>query len=190
MYQKLLSFDQSWLISWNNFANSSPFWGGLFKFCGEYLIYIIPVFLVIFWIYETRSKKAGLAALFSALLSVAFTNIIGRIINRPRPFELENIRELFFHRPTYSFPSDHAAVLFAIAFSLYFSGYKRLFWTMLVIAIVISLSRIATGIHFPSDVIAGAILGILCSWIIWLLERPLDYLYNFLIMIAKKMRLA
>lgn len=192
MYQKLLNFDSTWLISWNNFANSSSFWGGLFKFCGQYLIYIVPIFLVVFWFfphYDSKSKKAGFQALFSAGLAVAFSNIIGRLINRPRPFE-GNIHELFFHRPTYSFPSDHSAVLFAIAFSLYFSGYKKLFWIMLLLAIIISLSRIATGIHFPSDIITGAVLGIVSSWIIWLLERPLNYFYNFLIAIAKKLRLA
>ena len=190
MYQKLLNFDQSWLLSWNNFANSSVFWGGLLKFCGEYLIYIVPIFLVVFWFYDAKGKKAGLEALFSAGLAVAFANIIGRLINRPRPFESANIRELFFHRPTYSFPSDHTAVLFAIAFSLYFSGYKKLFWMMLVLAIIISLSRIATGIHFPSDILIGAVLGIVSSWIIRLLEKPLNCIYDFLITIAKKLKLA
>ena len=193
MYPKLstfLNFDQNWLYLWNNFANSSVFWGGLLKFFGQYLIYILPIFLIIFWFYGAKTKKAGLTAFFSAGLAFAFANIIGRLINRPRPFELGTVHELFFHRPTYSFPSDHAAVLFAVAFALYFVGFRKLFWLMLILAIIISFARIATGVHFPSDVFSGAILGFLAAWVIWLLERPLDYIYNFLILIARKLRLA
>ena len=107
MYQKLLNFDKSWLQSWNNFAAKSKFWQDILKFCSEYLIYSVPLVLLVLWFYDfknTKNKIAGLAALFSAGVAVLFANLAGRFINRPRPFEMPNIKELIFHRPTYSFP--------------------------------------------------------------------------------------
>lgn len=191
MYQKLLNFDKNWLTSWNNFANSSFAMQYFFKILAEYLIYLSPLILVILWFWQAVAKKVALRATLSGLLSwLLVSSVIGRLIARPRPFENGFVKELFFHRPTYSFPSDHTAFLIAVAFSFWLSGYKRLSLFMFILAGIISLSRIAAGIHYPSDIFGGALIGLIVSWLVWLFDRPLDYLYNFLINIARKLRLA
>lgn len=189
-FSSFLQFDRKWLSSWNKFANNAGIFQGILKFVSEYLIYSLPVILIITWFWSAKSKIVSLKALFSAGLAAILSNIIGRIINRPRPFEVSGVHELVFHRPSYSFPSDHATVLFAVAFAFYFAGYKKLFWFVLALAIIISFSRIVTGLHYPSDIISGAILGILVAAIIWRLQRPLSYIYNLIIIVAKKLRLA
>ncbi|MBM2820539.1 MAG: ybjG [Candidatus Berkelbacteria bacterium] len=189
MIQKLLSIDKAWLIAINNFANTSPHWERLFKLFGIYLIYAVPLMLVLLWFWSSQAKKVALKATLAGLFSwMVLANILGRIINRPRPFENNDIHELVFHRPTYSFPSDHAAFLFAVAFSLYLSGFKKLGLVVFIGAILIVTARVGVGFHFPSDIIAGAILGILVAWIVWLLDRPLNYIYNFIIIFAKRLK--
>lgn len=193
MYQRLLNFDKSWLQSWNDFASKNKFWQDIFKFCSEYLIYSVPIILLVLWFYDfknTKNKIVALSALLSAGMAALISNLVGRFINRPRPFEMPNIKEIIFHRPSYSFPSDHAAVLFAITFALFFAGYKKIGYLMLAVSLAVVVSRIATGIHYPSDIVAGAVVGLFSAWLVWLLERPLTYIYNIIIGVAKKVRLA
>lgn len=191
MFTKILNIDSSWLLAVNHFASSSHFWQVVFKFLGSYVIYLVPLFLVILWFWSSQSKKVSLRATFSGVVSwLVIANVLGRIINRPRPFQIEGVKELLFHRPSYSFPSDHAAFLFAIAAAFYYSGYKKLaFWT-LIIAVFSSLGRIGVGFHYPLDIIGGFVVGWLGAWLVWLFDRPLNYLYNFLITVAKRMKLA
>ncbi len=191
MFTKIIGIDQSGLLALNHLATSSHFWEIIFKFLGFYLIYAFPLFLVILWFYSAQTKKIALRATLAGLLGwLVIANVLGRIINRPRPFEIGGVTELLFHRPTYSFPSDHATFLFAIAISFYYSGYKKLaFWTLLAV-VLIAIGRIGMGVHFPSDIVAGALIGWFVAWLVRLLDRPLNYLYNFLILVAKKVKLA
>jgi len=200
MIDKILSSDQAWLIAWNNFANSSHFWLVFSKLIAEYLIYLVPVILIVLWFWPVspsasrggprESKKAALKAVLAGGVGLSIAKVIGPIINRPRPFEGGSIHEILFHRPDYSFPSDHAILLFALTFSFWLSGYKKLAIVMFGLSLFISAARIAVGVHFPSDIISGGILGIFIAWIIHLLDRPLQIVYNFLIKIATSIRLA
>jgi undecaprenyl-diphosphatase len=191
MIEKLLSIDKTWLRGLNHFANSASGWQRIFEFFGIYLIYAVPVMLVLLWFWSAPAKKIVLRAAFSGLLAwLVVANIFGRIINRPRPFETNGIHEFVFHQPTYSFPSDHATFLFALGFSFYLSGYKKLSFGVLIMATLMAIARMGLGFHYPSDLAAGAILGVVIAWIIWLFDRPLNYLYNLLIVVAKKLRLA
>lgn len=181
-------FDQQ-VITWLN--NLVEKWGFANKFFAEYLIYLIPVILLWLWFYDQKSKKVAFRAFVAVMLAwPIFGLIIGNLIHRVRPFELGGIPELIFHRPTYSFPSDHAAALFAVTASFWFSGNKKLSYFVLILAVVICVFRVATGLHWPSDILAGAALGILAGWLVNLFDKPLDLLYNLIIKIAQKLRLA
>lgn len=163
----------------------------LFKFCAEYSIYSLPLILIILWFWSQQAKKVALRAFFSAILAwPILANIIGHFVNRARPFEISGVKELIFHRPDYSFPSDHAAALFAIAFSFWFSGYKKLSLAIFILGIVISFFRVATGIHFPTDILGGLVIGLFAAYLIDLFDKPLDIVYNFLIKIGQILRLA
>ncbi|KKQ72443.1 MAG: Phosphatidylglycerophosphatase B-like protein [Berkelbacteria bacterium GW2011_GWB1_38_5] len=191
MLLKLLSIDDSVLLSINYFANSSVALQKIFIVTGVYLIYSVPIILVILWFFQEETKKIVLRATLSGIVAwMGVAAILGKMINRPRPFESVPVQELFFHRPDYSFPSDHASFLFAIAFSLWFSGYKKIATIALIIAVIISVSRVAIGVHYPSDIIGGALIGFIIAWLIKVLDKPLDYFYNFVIGLARKIRLA
>jgi len=184
----LKSWDLKILVTLNAyFAKHSSF----NKILAEYLIYFLPVILIVVWFWSKESKKLALRGLFSIILAwPIFSTIIGKLVNRPRPFEVSGVQELLFHRPDYSFPSDHAAALFALAFSFWFSGAKKLALGVFAYALVISFFRVATGIHWPSDILAGIVIGLIAAYTIDLFDKPLNIVYNFILKIAHFLRLA
>lgn len=189
MITRINNFDSSILLPLNRFfANHGGF---LNKILAEYLTYSLPLILVILWFWNDKSKKVALKAGFSVVLAwPIISQILGKIIHRARPFSTTGVQEIIFHRPDVSFPSEHAAALFAVAMSLYLSGYKKLSYVMFAIAIVVSFFRVADGIHWPTDIFAGIVIGIVSAIIIQALDKPLTFIYNFLIKIAKLIRIA
>jgi undecaprenyl-diphosphatase len=96
---------------------------------------------------------------FSALSAYVLANIIKYFISTPRPFILfENVKPLFLHGGMDSFPSGHATFFSALAVSL-FLRHRRIGIYFIIVALIVSLARVASGIHFPIDILAGWILG-------------------------------
>lgn len=81
------------------------------------------------------------------------------LVDRPRPFEvLPNVDQLVHGTVGASMPSGHAATSFAGAVVL---GYlaRRAAWALALLALAVAFSRVYVGVHYPSDVVAGAALG-------------------------------
>ena len=65
----------------------------------------------------------------------------------------------------YSFPSGHTAASFASVSALYFAGRKRMAAGALIVSVLIAFSRMYLYVHYPTDVLGGLIIGLLCGWI-------------------------
>ena len=186
---KIQNWDLKILLKLNHaFSNA----GFLNKFFAEYLTYSLPLVLLLTWFLgDIKTKKSAIRAFFAVILAwPILASTIGYFVQRPRPFESGGVQELIFHRPTVSFPSDHAAALFAVAMSFYFSGEKKISYIMFVIAILTSFFRVTTAIHWPTDILGGLVIGLLSAWVIKLLDRYLDKVYNWIIKVMKKVKLA
>jgi undecaprenyl-diphosphatase len=114
-----------------------------------------------------RSRLRAAAVVIAALtLAFAMTDLVIKpVVARARPFETAVATRVIDRRPlTYSFPSGHAASSFAAAMTLsrLWPAGRGALW---VLAILVSLSRIYVGVHYPLDVIGGALLGIASAWI-------------------------
>ena len=116
---------------------------------------------------STRWKRASVSALTAAALALAVNQAIAHVWERPRPYVTHGLSThlLSASSPDPSFPSDHAAAAFAIAFAvLAFSRAAGL--GFLAAATLIALSRIALGLHYPSDVLAGALVGWMAATVV------------------------
>lgn len=112
-----------------------------------------------------RTRKAGgmtAAALAGTLL---LNNILLKnLVARPRPYEvIEGLTYLIARPGEYSFPSGHACSSFAAAGVMFLRLPRRYGVPALILALLISLSRLYVGVHYPSDVLFGMMDGILIS---------------------------
>lgn len=161
-----------WLNSWAGWR----LWAdALIIFRAEWLGYWVGGALGLFLILGKDKKRElwmVLEALAAGLMSrFIFTELIRYFYDRPRPFEvLSSIYRLLEHSPGGSFPSGHAAFFFALAASIFF--YRKIWGIVFFLAALsIGLGRVAAGLHWPSDILAGAVLGILTSVIVNLISK-------------------
>ncbi len=108
---------------------------------------------------------SGLALTITSITQVLLQTIIKHIFSRQRPFvKFEDISNVIAPPDKFSFPSGHTAGAFGIVFVFYYF-YPVLFIPMLIIASFIAFSRIYLGLHYPSDVLAGVVLGFISALI-------------------------
>jgi undecaprenyl-diphosphatase len=121
----------------------------------------------------SRWRLASVSALVAAGIAMIANQAIAHVWDRPRPFatHVAATHLLSAPSPDPSFPSDHAAAAFAIAFCvLAFSRWAGV--GFLTAATLIGLSRIALGMHYPSDVLAGMVVGWAAAMLVVHLGRP------------------
>ena len=136
-----------------------------------------------------RTRKAAICVGVAMLLDEVLINLVLKdLFARPRPFNLdiEWWNELFVYPDwlpvklpsSYSFPSGHACAAFASSTAVIYTKRKYIYIPSFLLAFCIAFSRIYACAHYPSDVIAGALLGILLGVCALLLMRPLSRLYD------------
>jgi len=87
-----------------------------------------------------------------------------------RPFIALNLPQHVLTDHSYAFPSGHTAVVFTLATATHFFN-KKLAYFLYASGLVIGLARIAGGVHYPSDIAGGIILGIFIGFIVYKLWR-------------------
>ncbi|MFA6393225.1 MAG: phosphatase PAP2 family protein [Candidatus Paceibacterota bacterium] len=107
--------------------------------------------------------------IFSIILSPVIAWIIASflkvLIHTDRPFiVLSNIHALFIESG-YAFPSGHSTAISALAFAIYFKN-KSLGYVFMAVALLIGLARVASGVHFPIDIIGGYAVGFLVAFLV------------------------
>jgi undecaprenyl-diphosphatase len=120
---------------------------------------VVPIICVLL----SRDKKVILRGLIAVALTFFISDIIKLVVSRPRPVPGANGWFLNTPADVYSFPSKHASTAFSLATSVILHK-KVLGWIAAVFAVLISVSRVYLGAHYWSDIIAGAVLGIIISY--------------------------
>lgn len=127
-----------------------------------------------------KTRRAGVAMLAALALGLLIGNVvIKHFVMRPRPFVVHpEVLELVTPGDKWSFPSGHALSAFAAASAL-FCFHRPGGVLALLTATVIAFSRLVVGVHYPTDVLAGVLIGILCGWIAaHLADRLLDGVHS------------
>ena len=125
-------------------------------FFGKYGIFLL---IVISLINYKKERKTLIAFILSTIVSYA----ISAFYYTPRPFVKESFAPLIAHSANSSFPSKNASVGFSLSFST-FKTSNMLGMVSLAIAILMSVGRVYAGIHYLTDIIAGVVIGALCSY--------------------------
>jgi undecaprenyl-diphosphatase len=128
-------------------------------------------------------RRASVAAVLSAGLGLAVGKVISELVDRARPFVADphGVHLFTAHAADPGFPSDHATAAFAIATAIFL---RKRGWGIaaLVAAAVLSIGRVALGVHSPTDVIAGAALGAAAALALWVppLRSRIDRLADWI----------
>lgn len=123
------------------------------------------ILLTLVLLAQRRQRRRGLAVGCALVLDLAACNLLLKpLIGRLRPFAVGPAVELLVPPPLDpSFPSGHTAASFAAAFALRASG-SPLWKPALAVAVVMGFSRMYLYVHWPSDVLGGAVLGAVLGW--------------------------
>ncbi len=165
--QWLIDFD----LNINNFIQSlrTPFLDTFFtvitRLGDEGIVWIA---LAVLFLFFKKTRKIGITMAIALLLGMIVGNeILKKIFERPRPFDtpgaILSADQLLIPRPgQFSFPSGHTTSSFAAAVSIFIYN-KKYGIAALVLAVFIAFSRMYVYVHFPTDIMAGTVLGILCA---------------------------
>lgn len=127
------------------------------------IVFCIPGFLLMKGLMkkEMFTIQNMLYVLISILVAAVIAALLKYGFNRPRPFVTYNYLEIRQESPSPSFPSGHTTLTFAMMAALA-KIYKKWFLTLLLVtwAILVAYSRLHLGLHYPSDVLCGIIIGI------------------------------
>ena len=123
------------------------------------------ILLALFLVLRKNSRRQGWAVAAALVLDLVCCNLFLKpLVGRVRPFAMNPAVELLIPPPLdASFPSGHTAASFAAVFALRGSG-SPLWKPALAVAILIAFSRLYLYVHWPSDVLGGALLGAFLGW--------------------------
>ncbi|BAU27942.1 undecaprenyl-diphosphatase [Aneurinibacillus soli] len=163
----LLSFDR-WLFYWLNTQLYSPVLDPLMilatRISDKGIFWFIVAF-VLLWQRRRLGLRPGVTLLVGIGIGGVLENIFKPLISRPRPPLVEDtVRQLVELPISHSFPSGHAVSSFVSMYVLY-RLFPRTLWWALPCALIMSYSRIYVGVHYPLDVVAGALIGIMAGMI-------------------------
>lgn len=138
---------------------------------------------------KMENRKLVLFALTIAVLTLGIDRIIEMSYFRPRPFVSHTVT-LLVEKSTMdpSFPSNHAAGSFALAFALFWK-HRKAGSVLLIMAVFMALSRLYIGVHYPLDVLAGAFIALSVTWIVISQRRLLEPLFDRIICVISKLNL-
>lgn len=130
------------------------------------VFFIILIGAVGLFVGKKYTKLSSLIFLSSYAISIAAYRAIKFIVERPRPFvTLDNVRLLLGPRSGFSFPSGHAVTSFCLA-TVIAIRYPKMRYPIFIAATLVALSRPYIGVHYPSDILAGSVLGILVGYVV------------------------
>ncbi len=152
--QNVLRFEwlNDWVVSFSNLGNAGMLWLVL---CAVMLIF-------------PRTRRAGALGLAALAMGFLLCNgLLKPLLHRTRPWlVIGGLKHMVTPGDLHSFPSGHTCAAFAAAWTWRNQLPRRWMGRLAIfVATLMGLSRLYLGVHFPTDVLAGALVGIFASWV-------------------------
>lgn len=162
LLDKIRYYDYHIYLFFHGAIHNRPWLNEFYLFFAKYGI----IFFALAFIYLIYKRKINAFICTFTAMAIAFgiDFIIMILWKRPRPF-ISHSNEIItpivqgLRVDRASFPSVHTYIAFAIATSIFLYGHKKLGSLLYVLAILIAISRMGAGLHYPSDLLGGALLG-------------------------------
>ncbi|MCA1844960.1 MAG: phosphatase PAP2 family protein [Actinobacteria bacterium] len=162
----------------NRVADGTPFAHALLVAYAKYGVALFAGLLLVGWwsarrAGDRRSMAASLWGGAGALAALGIAQQIGHVVDRARPYDVMPAAHVLIARTAdFSFPSDHATVVGAVAAGLWLAN-RRLGLVAAGLAFLMAFSRVYVGAHYPGDVLAGLALGAGTTLALWPLANRL-----------------
>lgn len=137
---------------------------------------IIWIVLAVVLLILPKTRKTGIIVAAALLMDLVLCNLILKnLVARVRPYDVNTAIAILIKKPLdFSFPSGHTAASFAAMTALFLAKMKKAWIAALVLAVLIAFSRLYFYVHYPTDVLGGAVVGILSGIIGYAIVEKLD----------------
>ena len=197
MPEALNAADKDLFLLINGFVGVVPFVDRIAQWIvSDYLMPIALALALVFMWFVDRDRDIRAqrqVGVFVALTAMALSNSVVFILNffyfRPRPFVNADVALLFYKPTDSSFPSNAVAAVFGLAFGIWGVN-RRLGWVAIGAASLYGLARVYAGVHYPLDVLGGAAIAAVVTYLVFRLRDLLMPLLMLLIRLARILRLA
>ncbi len=166
-----------WINSWAGKFISLDIFG---IFCADFLIFVIPLLIIIFYLFGRRNRLVSV--LLKIIFAVALAYLISHLLNyvlgvffvRQRPFivypAIYQLSKFLASPQDFSFPSDHTSMAFVMGL-IVFIDWRKFGLILLTFSLIVGLSRIFIGVHYPLDILGGILTACLSVWIVDIIFR-------------------
>lgn len=137
---------------------------------------IVWIVLAVVLLILPKTRKTGIIVAAALLMDLVLCNLILKnLVARVRPYDVNTAIAILIKKPLdFSFPSGHTAASFAAMTALFLAKMKKAWIAALVLAVLIAFSRLYFYVHYPTDVLGGAIVGILSGIIGYAIVEKID----------------
>ncbi len=179
----------------NSWAGYSSFLDDIMLLVTNSVPYVAIAILLFLWFSSKKKhilerRRTALYAAFSSLMALFVNSIIHLVYYHPRPFIVHHVHLLVHHAADSSFVSDHAVLVFAIAWTILMRN-ERIKYPVFIWATIVAISRIYIGVHYPVDVIGSALLAFGTSLLVihylkkW--EPVMQFMFRLYDLVAKRL---
>lgn len=180
------SFDTQGYHLLNQFAGHHALIDTMMAFIAQYSLELYIVLFIVAWFALPKSEIKqrhslvimGFAGVFGLIINV----LVSHIYFRPRPFTVlarGTFTQLIPHSPDASFPSDHTTGSFGFAAASWGKTPKWFSIGFTFLGLFNAIARLYVGVHWPTDVIAGIVIGTICGRLLWRFNGLFQPLTNF-----------